>query len=93
MSDDNSAEYGMVMPFFIDTDGYTDRDREMFACGVEWQMVYKEMKSSLPVHRTIHTENASRVRMMAGRLGRQVTIVPAGAEYPGWSYLDSENPQ
>ena len=32
------TEFSLEMPFFIDTDGYTDRDREMFVCGVEFYM-------------------------------------------------------
>jgi hypothetical protein len=79
------AEYGMVMPFFIDTAGYTDRDREMFVCGVEWQMVYDKIRSGERFNCTIHSENESRIRMMAGRLGRQVLIEDSGV--PGWSYL------
>lgn len=82
----DSAEYGLVMPFYIDTDGYTDRDREMFVCGVEWQMVYEQMKAGEPFTRTIHTENESRIRMMAGRMGYLVNITPT--EYEGWSFLE-----
>ena len=39
-----SDEYSLLMPFWIDTDGYTDRDREMFVCGVEFQMVTELLK-------------------------------------------------
>lgn len=38
--DSNSAEFQPVMSFWIDTDGYSDRDRMMFVCGVEFQMIY-----------------------------------------------------
>lgn len=78
---EGEAEYQCVMPFFIDTDGYTDRDREMFVCGVEWQMIYELLKYGEPFCRPIHSDNASRFRMMAGRLGKQVTLTPSVA---GW---------
>ncbi len=82
-----NTEYSMVMPFWIDTDAYTDRDRAMFVAGVEFEMLYRELKSGEPVSRTIHTENESRARMMAAKLGRQVKIEASG--YEGWSFLEA----
>ena len=73
------------MPFFIDTDDYTDRDREMFVCGVEFQMVYAVVKAGAPVRRPIHTENESRIRMMCARLGSRYEIGKTAEE--GWSDL------
>lgn len=86
IDDDNEHDWGLKMPFWIDTDGYTERDKEMFVCGVEFQMLYQEMQLPAAVVRTIHTENESRARMMAGRLKRAVSIKPSGVE--GWSYLE-----
>lgn len=63
------AEWSPVMPFWIDTDGYTDRDREMFVCGVEFQMIYEAIKAGRCWSQCIHTENESRVRLMCGKLG------------------------
>jgi hypothetical protein len=83
MSDDK-AEWGIVMPFWIDTDGYTDRDREMFVCGVEFQMLYEELKAGGPVCRGIHSENESRARMMAHKMGRKCTIEPVGGDW--WEF-------
>ena len=65
----DSSDFGLVMPFFIDTDGYSDRDRLMFVCGVEFQMVYEAAKAGRGWNQAIHTENESRVRMMCGKLG------------------------
>ena len=72
MSD--KAEFEPIMPFWIDTDGYSERDREMFTCGVEFQMVYEAIKSGAGWSQCIHTENASRVRMMCGKLEIQARL-------------------
>lgn len=69
-----SDEYGLLMPFWIDTDGYTDRDREMFTCGVEFEMVRQQLTTGWRGSRPIHRENESRLRMMAGKLGVPVNI-------------------
>jgi len=69
------AEYGMVMSFWIDTNRYSDRDREMFVCGVEFQMVYETIKDKRDWSQCIHTENESRIRMICGRLGLPVKMV------------------
>lgn len=84
MSDE--ADYGLVMPFWIDTPGYTDRDKEMFVCGVEFQMLYEQLKDGWRGERgvPIHTENESRVRLMCGKMGLQCECLPLGA---GWSSL------
>lgn len=73
MSSD-STEYIPVMPYWIDTDGYSDRDREMFVCGVEFQMIYETIKAKRYWNQCIHTENESRVRMMCGKLGLNVQL-------------------
>lgn len=67
-------EYEAIMPFWIDTDGYTDRDRKMFVCGVEFEMVYQCIKNKHNWNQCIHTENESRVRMMCARMGVQVKM-------------------
>jgi len=63
-----------IMPFWVDTDGYSDRDREMFVCGVEFQMVYEAIKSGRGWNQCIHTENESRVRLMCSKLGVKVRL-------------------
>ena len=73
--DANEAEFSPVMPFFIDTEAYSDRDREMFVCGVEFQMVYETVKDKRDWSECIHTENESRIRMMCGKLGLPVKMV------------------
>jgi hypothetical protein len=68
------AEYGMVTSFWIDTDGYSDRDRDMFICGVEFNMIYETIKDKRDWCQCIHAENESRVRMMCGKLGFPVKM-------------------
>lgn len=76
MSDEpkGDAEYGLVMPFWIDTNGYTDRDRLMFCAGVEFEMVHKLLESGWRGPRLIHRENESRLRMMCARMGVKCEI-------------------
>lgn len=80
-------EYSLAMPFWIDTEAYSDRDREMFVCGVEFEMLRGELQSGKSIQRTIHTENESRARMMAHKIGRYCAIDPSGVD--GWSYFTS----
>lgn len=70
----SDAEYIPVMPFWIDTPGYTDRDRLMFVCGVEFQMIYETIKDKRDWSQCIHSENESRVRMMCRKLGVPVNM-------------------
>ena len=88
MSESDSAEYGMVMPFWIDTPGYTDRDREMFVCGVEFEMIRQELESGKGIRRPIHADNSSRVRMMCHKMGRKyevrTTVQPEWADLLVW---------
>jgi hypothetical protein len=82
-----SDEYGLETPFWIDTEGYSDRDRALFVCGVEFQMVCEQLESGEPIDRPIHTENASRIRLLCGRRKRACEIEPH-ADYEGcetWS--------
>ncbi len=68
------ADFDLQMSFFIDTDAYSDRDRQMFVCGVEWQMVYQKLLNGDSIQMPIHTENESRVRMMCAKLKRRCDI-------------------
>lgn len=91
---EGSANYGLVLPFWIDTDAYTDRDRAMFVAGVEYQMVYQLLVDEWTGERPIHRENESRIRMMCGLLGVKCTITPHEG-YEGcetWSSLIVESP-
>lgn len=64
------TEWSCEMPFWIDTEAYSDRDRMMFVCGVEFEMIRNRIRNeergvTIPIHR----ENESRIRMMCARLG------------------------
>lgn len=91
MSEDDQqgedAEYSCAMPFWIDTDAYTDRDRQMFTAGVEFQMVYQLLKNDWAGERTIHRENESRVRMMCGKMKRKCQIDPCEGHGDTWAFL------
>lgn len=76
------------MPFWVDTDGYSDRDRLMFVCGVEFEMVYRAIKNGWRGCREtpIQSENESRIRLMCGRLGLKCECLPCEGER-GYSHL------
>lgn len=80
-------DYSLEMPFWIDTDAYSERDRMMFVCGVEFEMLRQELSQPGKMLRTIHTENESRARMMACKMGRAAIVEPSETE--GWSYFKS----
>lgn len=100
MDSEQNEEYGLLVSFFIDTEGYSDRDRQMFVCGAEYAMIFSEvvgLRYSAPpgtkIARLIHTENSSRLRMMCGRLGLRCQVVPHSG-YEGceeWADLNVSN--
>lgn len=53
----------LVTPFWIDTEGYSDRDRLMFVAGVEFQMIREELEvgGARPIHRENETPGTSPV--------------------------------
>jgi hypothetical protein len=80
--------FKLVLPFWIDTDAYSDRDRSMFTAGFEFAQVVVHMEENDgPMERPIHPENESRIRMAAGRLGRTCRIEPLAE---GWKQLQIE---
>jgi len=89
MMDDNDHEHSdemtLVTPFWIDTDGYTDRDRLMFCCGVEFQMVRMSLAHGEEFSRPIHAENESRLRMLCAMAKRPCEIVQVNDQ---WSSLE-----
>lgn len=93
MSEPNDA-WGLVCPFWIDTDAYSDRDREMFVAGVEFQMVYALLTDGWRGSRPVHRENESRLRMLCGRLKVPCEITPHTG-YDGcetWSDFSTPTP-
>jgi hypothetical protein len=71
-----------VVPFLIDGDGYSDRDREMFVLGFEFATVREELRPGHnPPPMTIHRDNETRIRVMFGRSGRRCTFTPINEEW------------
>jgi hypothetical protein len=77
--------YRLEIPHFTDTDGYTDRDREMFAAGWEYRNVAAFFRIPAGRKLAIRAENGNRVRMLAAQMKRSVLIEPGDA--PGWLNL------
>ena len=80
-------------PYWIDTDGYTGRDRLMFVCGVEFEMVLALLRAGEPIDRPIRRENESRIRMLCARHKKPCTITTGcDPENPSetWSRLEVE---
>lgn len=79
--------YGLILPFFIDTEGYSDRDRAMFVAGAEFAMKMAEIEAGWRGAAPVHRENESRFRMACGRLGLRVSVRPLDG-YDDWSELE-----
>lgn len=67
-------EFELAMPFWIDTEAYSDKDRTMFVCGYEFAEVYQALLMDGEYVGNIHKENESRIRMMAGKLQKKCII-------------------
>lgn len=78
------AEYGLIQSFYIDTDAYSDRDRQMFVCGAEFWQIIAMLDDGWTGSKPIHRENESRVRMLCGRRGIRCDIRPCDG-YEEWS--------
>lgn len=86
-----SRGYEMVCPFWIDTDAYSDRDRQMFTAGFEFAGILAHLEHNPgPLNKPIHRENESRVRMACGRFSRTCEIKAAKRKHDPqgtWSHL------
>ncbi len=88
--ENDNHNFGLVMPFWIDTDAYSARDQLMFCAGYEFNTFYQALKSDDEFKTTIHRENESRFKMAAAKMGRTVTIEQCELEHDPdgtWSYL------
>lgn len=83
--ENENCEFGLKLPFWIDTDGYSDRDRAMFVAGYEFATVVDALECNYPFSGPIHSENESRVRMACAQYKRRYAITPTNCE--GWSNL------
>jgi len=89
-------EYVCKMPFWIDTDAYSDRDRQMFVCGAEFMLLITELEVLAGVgplsgiERVIHKENESRARMACGRMRLQCEFK---SEDDTWTTFMAHAPQ
>jgi hypothetical protein len=74
----DSRGYSLVMPFVIDGDGYTDRDRQMFVAGYEFCQLHEflEANPGVGLHKPVHRENEDRIRVLCRRLGRKCSLMP-----------------
>ena len=73
-NDEGENSYQLAVPFFIDTDGYTDRDREMFCCGAEFRQFYEASKTGERYEATISRENMTRFRLASAFLDRRCEL-------------------
>ncbi len=68
--------YVLDIPFWIDTDGYSDRDRLMFVAGFEFAKIVRVLEREEPYDGPIHRENESRIRLLCSKFGRTCQIEP-----------------
>lgn len=64
----------IFFPHYIDTEGYTQRDREMFLSGAEFHSIIRMLLEPVPSHALFHAENSSRIRMLAGVRKRKILL-------------------
>ena len=69
-------DYELSTSFYIDDDGYTDRDRLMFVCGVEFEMIYRLLQRGCKnmIDRPVHQENVPRIVKLCQSLNIKYTI-------------------
>jgi hypothetical protein len=91
MSNRNIPEegFGLVMPFVIDGEGYSDRDRAMFVAGYEFCQlhVFLEENPEDGISKPVHAENEDRIRVLCGRLERACSVSRIDGT---WSQLEVE---
>lgn len=88
MTKEDSKEWGLIRSFYIDTDGYTARDREMFVAGYEYCSVMDFIAKNRRFNGPVNVENSSRYKMGIPKLGNfKITIKPQGDEFPTWHLL------
>jgi hypothetical protein len=75
-----------MVPFY--TEGYSEREEEMFALGYEYATVIQHIRFvDGPLHTTVHRENSSRIRMACGKFKRRCTVEPCSPkDDPGELY-------
>lgn len=90
MGESEQAEGGfdICVPFIIDGDAYSDRDRAMFVAGYEFCQIRNFLEVNPPgteLSKPIHNENVDRVRVLCGRFRRECVIEELDGS---WSQLD-----
>jgi hypothetical protein len=83
------SDFNLLCPFWIDTEGYSDRDRLMFCCGFEFQQFFEKLKTNDPFELLIHRENETRMRLTCARYKRQYLISHDEEKDPNqeWAFL------
>ena len=86
--DPGENSYSLVEPFDVDS-GELDgvRPALVFCLGYEFCQVRDAAKSGDPFHRTIHAENASRLKRMLIRKGRKFRVEPCKECADEWAFL------
>lgn len=77
----NPDDVFLACPFWIDTDGYSPRDRDMFVAGFEYGLIYCNLVTGKPCSLVFGVENFDRVRMLLAEHKRKYQIVTLNEEY------------
>lgn len=71
--------------FFVDYNDYTERDRLMFVCGIEYETIYRTLRADKPVvGYPVHRENIPRIIRLCESLGKKYNFKQADRD---WSHL------
>lgn len=76
-----SDDVYLACPFWIDTDGYSSRDRDMFVAGFEYGLVYCNLVTRNACTLQIGMENFDRTRMLLSACKRKYRIVQMAVDY------------
>lgn len=76
MPSEPESQFIISIPFLIDGEAYTGRDRDMFVAGYEFCQLRTLLhdKPDEPIQKMIHTENDDRLRVLCHRFGRKCEI-------------------
>lgn len=83
------ASYELMEPFDIDNGELNGiRPQIVFCLGYEWCQLRTMLEGDEPISKTIHTENASRVKRMCIRRNRKCKVEPVRGMEAEWCFLE-----
>lgn len=79
----------LACPFWIDTSGYSNRDRDMFVAGFEYGLIYCNLITGRAFSAVFAAENFDRVRMLLDEHKRKYRVVTIKDDYMRFDVLQA----